>query len=256
MAARFGNRDEGVPKSEGVANALNNLLRNLIITCSKSDGVRNYFHVGVIGYGATVAPAWKGRLTGHELVPIRDVAENYARMVETRITEPGFNGAPISRAVTYPVWVEPQAQGSTPMCQALRYAYDILNGWCIRNQVSHPPVVVHITDGEATDGNPAPQMTSLTSLKTNNGPLVLFNVLLSSSKDAKPTSFPDTSEGLADPYSQMLYTEASLLTPHMRQVAWEHGMTLTEESKAFVMNADPSLVVLALEIGTRPGSVY
>src|SRR6185369_18053159 len=41
-------------KSEGVADAVNRLIQNLVLKCAKADGVRDYFHVGVIGYGAKV----------------------------------------------------------------------------------------------------------------------------------------------------------------------------------------------------------
>ncbi len=54
----------------------------------------------------------------------------------------------------------------------------------------------------------------------------------------------------------MLFERASLLTPFMRNVAWENGLYLSEQSRAFVLNADPTLLVLALEIGTRPGNVW
>ncbi|GAB4465038.1 MAG: hypothetical protein OHK0029_35420 [Armatimonadaceae bacterium] len=256
MASRFGNREQGVTKAEGVAHALNNLLRNLILTCSKSDGIRDYFHVGVIGYGAMVAPAWTGALTGQELLPISFVADHYARIVESRTTVNDLHGNPTEQTLSFPVWVEPAAQGSTPMCQALRYTYDILAAWCLRNQTSHPPVVVHITDGEATDGDAASEMASLTTLQTSNGTLILFNIHLSSRRDAAPTTFPDSEENLPDDFARMLYRQASFLTPYMRQVAWDQGTTVSETAKAFVLNADPTQVVLALEIGTRPGAVW
>ena len=40
----------GKKKAEGVADALNRLLQNLVLKCAKADGVRDYFHVGVVGY--------------------------------------------------------------------------------------------------------------------------------------------------------------------------------------------------------------
>ena len=42
---------EDKKKSEGVADAVNRLLQNMVLKCAKADGVRDYFHVGVIGYG-------------------------------------------------------------------------------------------------------------------------------------------------------------------------------------------------------------
>ena len=256
MAQFFGDRSENATKAEGVALALNNLLRNLIITCSKADGVRNYFDVGVIGYGQTVGPAWSGALAGQELVPIRDVANHFARMTEKVQTVATPDGQFVEQMVQTPVWVEPRANGSTLMCTALSDAHRILKQWLILNPVSFPPVVVHITDGEATDGNPAPYMTALTDLGTSNGHVTLFNVHLSSRRDAISLSFPDSESGLTDSFSRMLWEGASTLTPFMRSVAWNNGVPLGEQAKAFVLNADPSLMVLALEIGTRPGNLW
>jgi hypothetical protein len=259
MAQHFGERPEGgggMTKAEGVANALNNLLRNLIITCSRSDGIRNYFDVGVIGYGEMVTPAWGGALTGYEMVPIRDVANYCTRMEEKILTVELAPGETVSQTTQVPVWVEPKAKGSTPMCQAIRAGYDILSAWLLRNQTCHPPVVVHITDGEATDGNPAPLMSALTELKTTNGPVILFNVHLCGRRDAQPISFPDNAAELPDPFARMLFEQASVLTPFMRKVAWDSGSPVAENAKAFVLNADPTQVVLALEIGTRPGMVW
>jgi hypothetical protein len=54
----------------------------------------------------------------------------------------------------------------------------------------------------------------------------------------------------------MLFHHSSLLTPHMRTVAWDHSLMVSEEARAFVLNADPTLMVLALEIGTRAGSTW
>lgn len=257
MSQQFGDRTVGLTKAEGVALALNNLLRNLIITCSKSDGIRNYFDVGVIGYGEKVGPAWSGALAGQDLVPIRDVAHNYARITEkvTVLSDPDAVGIREQR-VTTPVWVDPVARGSTLMCAALEYSRSVLQYWLMRNQSCSPPVVVHITDGEATDGDPAPLLAALTELSSSNGPVTLFNVHLSSSRDAAPTSFPDIPEGLPNAYAKMLFEQASYLTPYMRSVAWDHGIGLTEKSRAFVLNADPTLLVMALEIGTRPGSLW
>jgi hypothetical protein len=43
-------------KADGVADAINRLLQNLVIKCAKSEGIRDYYYVGVIGYGAKVGP--------------------------------------------------------------------------------------------------------------------------------------------------------------------------------------------------------
>ena len=47
----------GKKKADGVADAINRLLQNLALKCAKSDGIRDYFFVGVIGYGNNVQSA-------------------------------------------------------------------------------------------------------------------------------------------------------------------------------------------------------
>ena len=49
MRGRIGGDETPMTKAEVVADALNRLLLELSIKCAKEDGVRDYFHVGVIG---------------------------------------------------------------------------------------------------------------------------------------------------------------------------------------------------------------
>ena len=69
-------------KCDSVADAINRLLHNLIIKCARGEGVRNFYAVGVIGYGNNVAPGFSGKLAGRELVPISEVANAPARVEE------------------------------------------------------------------------------------------------------------------------------------------------------------------------------
>ena len=79
MADPFGG-DTTRKKSDGVSDAINRLLQNLVIKCARDQGVQDYFHVGVIGYGSTVGPAFGGSLAGRELVPISEVGNLPARV--------------------------------------------------------------------------------------------------------------------------------------------------------------------------------
>ena len=53
MLEPFGRQPEK-QKAEGVSDAINRLLQNLALKCAKSEGIRDYFYVGVIGYGEGV----------------------------------------------------------------------------------------------------------------------------------------------------------------------------------------------------------
>src|ERR687888_964136 len=75
MGDPFSGGTEGKSKADGVADAINRLLQNLVIKCAKSEGVRDYYHVGVLGYGDRIGPAFEGALAGQDLVPISQVAD-------------------------------------------------------------------------------------------------------------------------------------------------------------------------------------
>ena len=141
------------------------------------------------------------------------------------------------------------------MCQAAEEAKRILEGWSADRPDSFPPIVIHITDGESTDGNPTDRLNALTDLSTSDGNVLLFNIHLSAKDKGAPLSFSDSTDDLPDAYSRMLFDTASLLTPTMRGLAKEHGFGTSEDSRCFVLNGDLVLLVQAIDIGTRPSNV-
>src|SRR5438309_3648885 len=105
----FGAGESKRKKADGVADAINRLLQNLVIKCAKEEGVRDYLHVGVIGYGATVGSSFVGQLAGRELVPISDIANQPARIEERkRKTDDGAGGL-VEQSVRFPIWFDPVA---------------------------------------------------------------------------------------------------------------------------------------------------
>ncbi|MEE8242847.1 MAG: hypothetical protein V3R61_05120, partial [candidate division NC10 bacterium] len=131
----------------------------------------------------------------------------------------------------------------------------ILESWIAEHPDGFPPIVIHITDGASTDGNPTERLHSLTNLLTSDGNVMLFNIHLSANSNAKPVSFSDSPDDLPDAYSEMLFQTASPLTPGMSVLAKEHGFDTSEDSRCFVLNADLVLLVQAIDIGTRPSNV-
>jgi hypothetical protein len=85
---------------------------------------------------------------------------------------------------------------------------------------------------------------------------LLFNLHISGIPSADELRFPETPDGLPDQYSRMLYEGSSMLTPFMIRVAnQEHELNLSDGSRGFVLNADLTLVIQALDIGTRPANL-
>ncbi len=242
-------------KAAGVADTMNRWLQELSIKCAKSEGVRDYYHVGVLGYGKSVGSALNGTTGGQDMLPISQIADNPARLEERTKKVPDGAGGVVEQSIRFPVWFDPIADGGTPMCRAAGEAERILQDWISEHPDCYPPIVIHITDGEATDGDPTERIRSLTNLSSNDGNVMLFNIHLSANPNATPISFPDSADDLPDDYSKMLFNTASPLTPTMRALAKEHGFDPSENARSFVLNADMVLLVQAIDIGTRPSNL-
>jgi hypothetical protein len=237
-------------KADGVFDALNRLLQNLVLKSSRAEGVRDFFHVALIGYGGRVASAFCGPLAGKDLVPISQVANNPLRVeVRTRKVSDGAGGL-IDDECKFPVWFEARPTGRTPMCAALRKAKECVQGFLAAHPKCYPPIVMNITDGEPTDGDPREAADELRGLASSDGNVLLFNAHLSD-KEAQPVRFPAEESGLPDRHARMLFGMSSELPPKLLEAAKAAGMPVTPHSRGFVFNADLVAVIRFLDIGTR-----
>jgi hypothetical protein len=237
-------------KCDVVADALNRLLSELAIKCAKEEGVRDYFYISVIGYGASVGPALSGQLAGRDLVPLSEVASAPARL-ETRTKKlPDGAGGLVDQDVKFPVWVDPVASNGTPMSAAFTKAQSIASNWLVDHPECFPPVVLNLTDGESTDGDPSFAADSVRQLASTDGSALLFNLHVSDDS-ATPITFPDSDLSLPNDYAKGLFNISSLLPPGMLVYARQQGIPVSEGSRGFVFNADMTSVVQFLDIGTR-----
>jgi hypothetical protein len=237
-------------KSEGVADAINRLLQNLILKCAKSDGIRDYFFVGVIGYGGRVASALGGALAGQTLVPISAIANNPLRIEQrTRKVDDGAGGI-LEQKFKFPVWFESKAAGRTPMCEALKLAKQYLEVFLGRFAACYPPLVINITDGMSTDGDPLPIAKALQQLASKDGNVLLFNAHVSATQ-ALAVEFPSADAHLPDNFAKLLYRMSSALPSRLFEAARADKFPVSSGARGFVFNADLVSVVRFLDIGTR-----
>ena len=223
-------------KAQFVADVLNRTFMNLVTRCTKADGVRDYFHIGVLGYGHDgVKNSLHGVLGGQVLNPISALEANPLR---------------VEQSVKFPVWFEPQGSGGTPMCEAFRRAGEELAVWCDAHPNSYPPTVLHITDGESTDGDPEALADALRQFSTQDGSILLLNLHVSA-QAGNPIAFPAAESGLPDQYAKLLFRMSSQLPEHLIQVAQEKGHTVSLESRGYVFNAEAAEIVDFFDIGTR-----
>lgn len=245
--------DSQVLKANEAADAINNLVRKLIMRCTKNakEGPRDYFEVGVIGYGSRqgVGPSFGGPLRGKALVSISELAKNPLR-VETRTKKvPDGTGGLTQTTVRIPVWFEPVAEAGTPMLDAMQYAHKTLKQWTGKHRACYPPVVINITDGEP-NADPTAAARELTSLSVDDGNVVLYNLHLSSLKK-EPILFPASPSALPDKFAKMLFEMSSVFPDKVRSEFAMEGYAVEAASRGFVFNSDAEALIRFIEIGTR-----
>ena len=156
MDEPFGGQPD-LTKSAVVADAINRLLQNLVLRCAKADGVRDYFHVGVVGYGHSIVSGLGGRVPFEVLVPISRLSDRPLR-VETRTKlVPDGAGGVLEQTVRFPVWLEAKANGQTPLCEALSAATLAVKGFVDQYPRAYPPIVAEPDRRPAQRRRPAGQ---------------------------------------------------------------------------------------------------
>ncbi|MHB1423285.1 MAG: vWA domain-containing protein [Gemmataceae bacterium] len=241
---------QGKKKADAVADSLNRLLYTLVLRCVWGQSVLDRFHVGVLGYGRQVAPALGGALAGRELVPIGELARSPLRVEQRVNLVDDGRGGQVEQTIKAPMWFEPSGDGKTPMCKCLERAAQIVSNFLLDHPACYPPLILNLSDGEATDGDPEGQAQNLRELASEDGAVLLFNAHISSSA-AQTIEFPDREEGLPDAYARRLFRMSSQLPPAMQHSARQAGLSVSADSRGFVFNADLASVVRFLDIGTR-----
>ena len=244
-------------KCDELSNAVNSWLYNMSIRSSGDEGIRDYMDVGVIGYrtdqqaNPIIQPAMVGSLAGQQLVSVTDVGNCPARIdsVVQQIQDEE-TGETIEFPSESPIWIDPVAEGSTPMCHVLYHAHQVLTQWIQQHPDSFPPIVIHISDGESQDGDPIPYADAVRNLATSDGNVLLFNCHLSMMQ-AQQALFPAVPDGLPDELAKVLFNMSSVLPEPFYRNAVAEGIQLQPGARGMAFNADMVVLVKFLDMGTR-----
>lgn len=244
-------------KCDELSQAVNSWLYNMSIRASGDEGIRDYMDVGVIGYRTDqqatpiIEPALVGPLAGRELVSVTDIGNHPARIdtVMQQIQDEE-TGEMMEFPSETPVWIDPKAEGSTPMCHVLYHAHQILSNWIQQHPDSFPPIVIHISDGESQDGDPIPYADAVKNLATSDGNVLLFNCHLSMTAGDQ-VAFPSVPDGMPDPLAHVLFNMSSVLPEPFYRHAVAEGLPLQPGARGMAFNADLVVLVKFLDMGTR-----
>ncbi|MFI3285795.1 MAG: VWA domain-containing protein [Rikenellaceae bacterium] len=258
MAGRVDNAGNIVTKAEMVAQVANDLIAELIERSRRSEGLRDYYDIAVVGYsGAGVTTPFGSHKPYLSTIQLNELNPE-ERTIERQIRLP--NGEIRFIRETQRCWIKPEAVGLTPMYEGLFMVYDIAKRWCAQqeNLNSFPPMIFNITDGESTDCDYADIMeisSRIKSIATNDGKALLVNVHIASNCAKSSMLFPSPREiaqmGEVAPAALSLFNAASELPSiFMDAVCDIKGTEFRNNYKAMSFNCSISELVTILNIGS------
>ena len=249
----------GMRKMDEAADAVNRVLDAISQRCSQGMDIRDYFDIGIITYTTDVSG---NAMLGSALPetspeqPFLKVSEvvDVAEVEERQVKEPDGAGSTVEVTKKFPVWLRPTASYGTPMCEALSAASKALQEWTALHPDSYPPMVINVTDGDATDGNPEALAQEIMALETNDGNVLIYNIHLSE-MDTMPAQYPDKESDVPpDEYAKQMFRMSSVFPDPVVKLADDMGLPVTTGSRGYVYNANIEALVQFLDIGTRAAS--
>ena len=240
-------------RKQFVVDAISRTISTLVVNATRDDGgPRHYFDVGILGYGNdNCGPGWGGQYATATVHPLPAIAQASHTEKREKLSSDGLGGV-FKTEVDFYTWVEPKANGNTPMCAALKHATAIVAEWSQGHQASFPATVVHITDGESTDGDPSASASALCETSTQDGNTLLFNIHIDS-REGSEVLMPDSCEGLSS-FALTLYNMSSVVTDTMRSRASDPASNLCRQlgpdARLFGYRCDAVGLSMLLDIGT------
>ena len=135
--------------SEAVARIVNHQINELVLRCIKTNEVRHYYDIAVIGYGSDAYSGWQGELEGRDFVSPQDLKEHPFKTITTR-KEVRTRRGTVTKEVESVQWIDANDNGSwTRMDKAFGKAKELLEKWMEQHHDKdcYPPTIINITDG-------------------------------------------------------------------------------------------------------------
>jgi hypothetical protein len=264
MASMINYKNKYIKYSEAVCDMINSSFYELISRCTKSEGIRDYFEICIVGYGGNSAESveilWENNLKGKNWISITEL-KSEAQFKEQEV-ETNIRGILKKEIKKVPFWFTAVDGHETPMGKAFDKAYELLVDWITmeNHQSAYPPVVINITDGaqsDCTNDELLHKAEKIKSIHTTDGNVVLLNCHISNT-DEKSVLFPLSANELPnDIYANNLF-EASSKMPsiYSRRISTIRGdKDDFLNYKGMAYNANVDVLFNLIDIGTT-GTTY
>ena len=248
---------EKMTMAEAAARIVNMQINELVLRCIKSNEVRHYYDIAVIGYDEEAYSDWKGELEGRDFVSPEELRDNPYKRIVTREEKRTRKGTVI-KEVEKVQWIEANCDGSwTHVHKAFDRAKCLLTEWMNEHHEKdcYPPTIINITDGwfnGASKEFVLQQANELKSMFTNDGNVILFNIHITDEDTIESIACPIMKEELNnDVYAEMLFDMSSLL-PERYNADISRCLNDNRDGRhrAMGVNADATTLIKLMDIGT------
>ena len=217
-------------KAEIAALIVSRIIHELRLVCDTSQGIRDWCHVSVIGYGEQVEHLIDNMISevSNSPLAIRKV---------TRLVPDGAGGT-VGIEAEVPIWLQPKASGNSQMHTAFERAAEIVQQWCIQSPNGFPPIVVNITGGVLT----SPELTreavrKVMNFHTTDGNVLVFNNYIATS-GVEVVHPHDTMKFGGDRRADFLFRSSSVLPPPLfPRFQSFYGFSPQRGARCFAYNA-------------------
>jgi len=249
---------ESTSKASAVAALINNTLAELVNHCRREEGYRDYLDIAVIGYGGDQIRSLLPEGNNHPVFRKPDeLAYAPVETVKTFRERILPDGNKVMSATENKAWIKPCALGKTPMFSAFEQVYKLLYDWTRRHagEPCFPPVVINISDGEATDAEDHELLSvaeKLRQLHTVDGNVLIMNIYIGADSGKQAVLFPARETELPDtPYARLLFGMSSRMPEIYRTRIGEiNGSPAPETCRGMSYNASMTDLVSLLNIGS------
>lgn len=247
----------GLSKAQFTADALNRLIATMVTINTVGDEIYDRLYLAVIGYGGDhVASAFGSDLAEELVIPLSQIGDRPLRVDKRKMKVPDGAGGVVEVENPFPIWIEPRADGVTPMKKAFELAREIVFKTIEERPDSYPPTVINVTDGAYTPagppGDPKPVVEEIRATGNANGSNALVYNCHITHLTVPSLLYPSAYEDVTDEYAKELFTMSSRLPDSLVAAARAANYELIEEgSRGFAFNADAVHLVEFLDWGTR-----
>ena len=261
LVDQSGSMKESYPEKGNKANftalVINRTIHELIEINADGEKPKDRVFITIVGYGG------KGGDSVEEIRSdfLSDFSERPIRIEAGKQKISDGNGGLIEINVNNPIFIEPVANGLTPMGSALEYAKRLIEDWLSDKPNNPAPVIINVSDGlpysnarSDEESKAIEEATAIMNLSCDDGNPLIFNAHIGDDFLRKCTCSSSESE-LPDNQAKFLFRISSKIPESYKKAAEKNlGLTVQPNSRGFVSNADPETFIKFINFGSSGGT--